>query len=127
MSQLARTANGNASQVVVTPVTSWWQRRQFLNVPWEIYSGDPNWVPPLRGHAKEMVNYTKHPFYDTAEIQTFLAYRNGTPVGRVAAIVNRAHNEKYKENRGFFGFFESEDSQETANALLDAAREWLRA
>jgi GNAT superfamily N-acetyltransferase len=127
MSQLARTANGNASPLVVKPVTSWWQRRQFLNVPWEIYSGDPNWVPPLRGNAKEMVNYTKHPFYDTAEIQTFLAYRNGTPVGRVAAIVNHAHNERYKEKRGFFGFFESEDSQETADALLDAAREWLRA
>ena len=127
MSQLARTAESNASQVVVKPVTSWWQRRQFLNVPWDIYSGDLNWVPPLRGNAKEMVNYTKHPFYDTAEIQTFLAYRNGTPVGRVAAIVNHAHNERYKEKRGFFGFFESENSQETANALLDAAREWLRA
>ncbi|MCE9524538.1 MAG: hypothetical protein K8R36_00620 [Planctomycetales bacterium] len=126
MSQLARTAESNASQVVVKPVTSWWQRRQFLNVPWDIYSGDLNWVPPLRGNAKEMVNYTKHPFYDTAEIQTFLAYRNGTPVGRVAAIVNHAHNERYKEKRGFFGFFESENSQETANALLDAAQEWLR-
>ncbi|MFN0020805.1 MAG: N-acetyltransferase [Pirellulaceae bacterium] len=126
MSQLARTADSKGSQIVVKPVTSWWQRRQFLNVPWEIYSGDLNWVPPLRGNAKEMLNFTKHPFYETAEIQTFLAYRNGTPVGRVAAIVNRAHNERYKEKRGFFGFFESEDSQETASALFDAAREWLR-
>ena len=103
MSQLARTADTRASQVVVKPVTSWWQRRQFLNVPWDIYGGDLNWVPPLRGNAKEMVNYTKHPFYDNAEIQTFLAYRNGTPVGRVAAIVYRAHNERYHEKRGFFG------------------------
>jgi GNAT superfamily N-acetyltransferase len=127
MSQLAKTADPHASHVVVKPVTSWWQRRQFLNVPWEIYSGDDNWVPPLRGNAKEMVNYTKHPFYETAEIQTFLAYRNGTPVGRVAAVVNHAHNERYHEKRGSFGFFESEDSQDTADALLDAAREWLRA
>ena len=124
MSQLALAADRNPHQVVVQPVTSWWQRRQFLNVPWDIYSGDLNWVPPLRGNAKEMVNYTKHPFYDTAEIQTFLAYRNGTPVGRIAAIVNRAHNERYHEQRGFFGFFESEDSQETASALFDAARDW---
>ena len=121
MSQLTR-----EPQVVVKPVTSWWQRRQFLNVPWEIYAGDLNWVPPLRGIAKEMVNYTRHPFYDNAEIQTFLALREGRPVGRIAAIVNHAHNERYREKRGFFGFFESEDSQETASALLDAAREWLR-
>jgi len=126
MSQLAPAALSNPLQVIVRPVTSWWQRRQFLNVPWDIYSGDLNWVPPLRGNAKEMVNYTKHPFYDSAEIQTFLAYRNGIPVGRIGAIVNRAHNERYHEKRGFFGFFECEDSQETANALLDAAREWLR-
>jgi len=126
MSQLAPAALSNPLQVIVRPVTSWWQRRQFLNVPWDIYSGDLNWVPPLRGNAKEMVNYTKHPFYDSAEIQTFLAYRNGIPVGRIGAIVNRAHNERYHEKRGFFGFFECEDSQETANALLDAAQEWLR-
>ena len=126
MSQLAPAALSNPLQVIVRPVTSWWQRRQFLNVPWDIYGGDLNWVPPLRGNAKEMVNYTKHPFYGTAEIQTFLAYRNGIPVGRIGAIVNRAHNERYHEKRGFFGFFESEDSQETANALLNAAREWLR-
>ena len=126
MSQLSRTANSNPHQVVAEPVTTWRQRRQFLNLPWDIYSGDDNWVPPLRGNAKEMVNYTRHPFYATAEIQTFLGYRNGTPVGRIAAIVNHAHNERYHEKRGFFGFFECEDSQETANALLNAAREWLR-
>ena len=122
MSQLVR-----AEPVVVKPVTSWWQQRQFLNVPWDIYAGDPYWVPPLRGTAKEMVNYTRHPFYDNAEIQTFLAFRGGKPVGRIGAVVNHAHNERYHEKRGFFGFFESEDSQETASALLDAARDWLRA
>src|SRR5262245_59677006 len=125
MSQLASAAN-TTTQVVVKPVTSWWQRRQFLNVPWDIYGGDLNWVPPIRGTAKEMVNYTKHPFYNNAEIQTYLAFRGGIPIGRIGAIVNHAHNERYKEKRGFFGFFECEDSQETASALFDTAREWLR-
>lgn len=126
MSQLASAAS-TSPRVVAEPVTTWRQRRQFLNVPWDIYGGDLHWVPPLRGNAKEMVNYTRHPFYDNAEIQTFLAFRNGVPVGRIGAIVNHAHNERYKEKRGFFGFFESEDSQETANVLFDAARDWLRA
>jgi len=127
MSQLASATGTGANQVAVKPVTTWWQRRQFLNLPWDIYSGDLNWIPPLRGNAKEMLNYTKHPFYEHAEIETFLAYRNGVPVGRIAAIVNHPHNERFKEKRGFFGFFESEDSQETADVLFDAAREWLRA
>lgn len=115
-----------AEPIVVKPVASWWHRRQFLKLPWDIYAGDSNWVPPLRGIAKEMVNYKKHPFYHTAEIQTFLAFRGKAPVGRIAAIVNHAHNDRYHEKRGFFGFFECEDSQETATALFSAAQDWLR-
>jgi len=45
--------------------------------------------------------------------------------GRVAAILNRAHNEYYGENRGFFGFFECVDDQKVADALLGAVRDWF--
>ena len=113
------------SALVIEPVKSWWQRRQFLNLPWDIYKGDPNWIPPLRGNQKEMLNYSYNPFYDDAENQTFLAKRDGRPVGCIAALVNHAHNRRYKEKRGFFGFFDCEDKQETANALFDAAKSWL--
>ena len=65
------------SSLVVEPVHTWWQRRQFIRLPWNIYRGDPHWIPPLLGNHKEMLNYTHSPFYDDAEIQTFLAMRNG--------------------------------------------------
>jgi GNAT superfamily N-acetyltransferase len=90
-----------------------------------LYRGDPNWIPPLRQTQKEMVGYAKSPFYEDAEVQTFLAYRKGEVVGRIAAILNHAHNRFQKELRGFFGFFESIDDQSVAHALLDAARAWL--
>jgi ribosomal protein S18 acetylase RimI-like enzyme len=114
------------SSVVVEPVRTWWQRRQFLQLPWKIYRGDPYWIPPLVGNQKEMLNYTHSPFYDDAEIQTFLAKRNGAPVGRIAAIINHAHNRLFQEQRGFFGFFECEDDQQTAVGLFDAVKQWLR-
>ncbi len=41
------------------------------------------------------------------------------------AIVDHAHNEKHRERRGFFGFFDSIDDQEVAGGLFDAARDWL--
>lgn len=115
------------SSLVVEPVFSWWQRRQFLHLPWDIYRGNPYWIPPLRGSQKQMLNYTKSPFYLDAEIQTLLATRRGKPVGRIAAIVNHAHNRRFQEMRGFCGFFECEDKQETAAALFDAAKAWLAA
>lgn len=113
------------SSVTVEPVQTWRQRRQFVNLPWSIYRGDPHWIPPLLGNHQEMLNYTPSPFYDDAEIQTFLAQRNGVPVGRIAGIVNHAHNRRFNEQRGFFGFFECEDNQQTARALFDAVRQWL--
>jgi GNAT superfamily N-acetyltransferase len=115
-----------AARIVVEPVRTRGQRRQFLDLPWKLYAGDPNWIPPLLSHQRELLNFKKHPFYEDAAIQTFLAYKNDEPVGRIAAIVNHAHNRRYKEKRGFFGFFESIDDQRVADALFAAARGWWR-
>ncbi len=113
------------SHLEIIPVSTRRERKLFFNFPWQLYRGDANWIPPLRIVQKELLNYRRHPFYDDAEIQTFLALRDGQPCGRLAAIVNHAHNRWYKENRGFFGFFESEDDQQIADGLFDAAREWF--
>ncbi|MCA9268490.1 MAG: hypothetical protein KDA41_08460 [Planctomycetales bacterium] len=102
------------------------ERRQFLHLPWKIYRDDPNWIPPLRQNQKEMVNYSRHPFYDENPIETFLATVDGEPVGRIAALVNLEHNKRYKEKRGFVGFFECIDNQAVANQLFNEAKIWLQ-
>jgi GNAT superfamily N-acetyltransferase len=112
--------------LTIIPVETARQRRQFLDLPWQIYRGDPHWIPPLRQNQRELVGYCHHPFYDDAEGQTFLALREGRACGRLLAIVNHAHNRRYDERRGFFGFFESVDDQQVATGLFDAARSWLR-
>jgi hypothetical protein len=115
------------SNLVVKPVQSAGDRKQFIKLPWRIYRDYPLWVPPLIAQEKELMGFKKHPFYERAEIQTFLASRNGRVVGRIAAIHNRRHNENFKKQQGFFGFFECEDDQAAASALLDAAQSWLGA
>ena len=79
----------------------------------------------MRGSAKEMVNYRRHPFYERNSCQTFLAYRDGEVCGRIAAILNQGHNVHYNERRGFFGFFDCIDDQQAANGLFDAVRQWF--
>ena len=111
-------------QLVVQPVRTRRERGQFLDLPWSVYRGDPLWVPALRHSQQQLVGYRPHPFYRAAEIQTFIALR-GEPVGRIAAIINHAHNRIHGERRGFFGFFESVDEREVAESLLAAARAWL--
>jgi len=112
---------------IVKPVQTRTERKQFLELPWKINRGNPNWVPPLRQNQEELVGYRPHPFYNDAEGQTFLALASGQPVGRVMAIVNHCHNRLHKENRGFFGFFESIDDQNVAAGLFDAIRHWFAA
>jgi hypothetical protein len=113
------------SQITIEPVRTWRQQRQFLHLPWSIYCDDPHWVPPLIGHVRKLVGFARHPFHQRNQAQAFLAVRGGQPCGRIVAIVNRAHNERFGERRGFFGFFESADDPAVAAALFDAARGWL--
>jgi GNAT superfamily N-acetyltransferase len=100
-------------------------RRAFLRMPWLIYKGDTNWVPPLLMQVKQTLDTRKNPFYRRAAIKLFIAEKDGRPAGRVAAVVNDAHNEFHGEQTGFFGFFECINDQHVADALLSAAKEWL--
>lgn len=102
-------------------------RAAFLKLPWRLYEHDPNWVAPLVGDVKAMLDPKVYPFFEHGEAEFFLARESGRVRGRVAAIVNRLHNEFHKEKTGFFGFFESEDDPAVAAALLDAATAWVRA
>ena len=113
------------STLKIQAVQSRREKKQFFQLPWQLYRNDPNWIPPLRQNQLELLNYKHHPFYDQNEIQTFLALRDGQPVGRVAAIVNNAHNQHYGERRGFFGFFECIEDQEVSDGLFRAVRAWF--
>ena len=113
------------ADLLIQRVATRQQRKQFLQFPWTLYRNDPNWIPPLRSSQKEMVGYVEHPFYERNRIQTFLAVRGGEVCGRIAAILNQGHNERYRERRGFFGFFDCVDDQQVADGLLDAVRQWF--
>lgn len=100
---------------------------EFVELPYRIYRSEPHWVPPLRIAVKELLDKAKHPYYANAETELYLARKDGRTVGRVAAILDKAHNRFHEEKAGFFGFFECEDDPEAAKALLTAARNWTAA
>ena len=114
------------SRVEIAPVESRRDRKEFMELIWRLYKGDPNWIPPIRMNQEELVGFRKHPFYEVNRCQAFLARRDGQVVGRILGIVNQGHVKRFKENRGFFGFFESIDDQEVAHGLFRAAGEYLK-
>src|ERR1035437_253421 len=98
---------------------------QFVELPYSLHRQDPHWVPPLRIAVKELLDRKKHPFYADAEAEFFLALRGGGVGGRVAAVIDKAHNRFHGENAGFFGFFECVNDPAVADALLQRARQWV--
>lgn len=101
--------------------------KTFIDFPHDLYQDDPYYVPELFMAQRDLLSPGKHPFYKHGEAQLFLAYKNDKLAGRVAGIMNGNHNSFNKTNDGFFGFFDSIDDQEVANALLKAAEDWVRA
>jgi hypothetical protein len=98
---------------------------RFFDVADRIYRDDPNWVPPLRDDVAKVFN-DKNPFLRHAEIQLFVARRGSADAGRIAAILDRNHNDFHGEKTAFFGFFESENDRAVSDALLAAAAGWAR-
>jgi GNAT superfamily N-acetyltransferase len=104
----------------------------FVNCPWHIHKGDEYWTPPLKGDllGNRFFGLTglltkKHPYHLHADVTHYLAFRDGRPVGRISAAVNRRFNEYYKTRIGFFGFFNVINDYSVAEILLDQARVWV--
>lgn len=98
----------------------------FIKLPWRLYQGIENWVPPLIAERRKHLSPKHNPFFEHAEAEYFLALRDGRPVGRIGAHVDHRFNEFQGNDWGMFGFFESEDDPAVATALVDAASVWLR-
>jgi ribosomal protein S18 acetylase RimI-like enzyme len=99
--------------------------RQFEDCGEDVLGSAPQFVPPIPGSVAGFFRGNSPFLRTTGELAAFIARRDGRPVGRIAAIRNRLHNEYHGDRAGFFGFFDFADD-ETADALFAAACAWLR-
>ncbi len=115
----------SAPGIRVEPVRSDRDRKEFIELPFRLYRDDPNWVPPLRRDARELIDPARHPFHQHAAVELFLARKGDDIVGRIAAIRNELQLEVHRDRTGFFGLFECIRDEAVARALLDTAKDWL--
>ncbi len=109
----------------ISKVLSRNDQKVFIRLPWSIYSDDPAWVPPLLLERRMQLS-PKNPYFDHAEFCSWIAYRNGIPVGRISAQIDHLHIDRYRDDTGFFGMLEAEDDIRTFRSLLETAEKWLR-
>jgi hypothetical protein len=97
----------------------------FIDLPFRLHAGTP-WVPPLKLERRLFLDRRLGPYAKRIDFELFTAHRDGEVVGRISAHVDHAYNRHHEDTVGWFGFFECEDDQEAARALLDRAAAWVR-
>ena len=85
--------------VSVRSVTGRTGTSAFVDVPFRLHAAEPRWTPPLRLAVRDAVDAGRNPFYRGADRALFVADRGGRPVGRIAAIENRWHNDHHRDHR----------------------------
>lgn len=112
--------------IEIRPVESAKDRIAFIKMPWHLYRDDPCWIPPVILDQKGIISPKTGPFYRHGEAKLWMAWRDGRPVGRISSHFSPRHDELNGGAKGYFGFFECEESQDTADALFAVAEEYLR-
>jgi GNAT superfamily N-acetyltransferase len=111
--------------VTVRPVDGWWDRHRFIRFPHTLYGDDSQFRAPPDLLVAQDLSPSSNPWFEHGEAQLFLAERDGAVVGRISAQVDHRHLEYHDDGAGFFGYFECEDDHGTAEALLEAAADWV--
>ena len=112
--------------VEIVPVENSSEMNAFVDLPWEIYAGNENWVPPLKSRVRRLLDPSRHPFWKFSERVLFLARRDSEVVGRIAGILDHNANRFRNEKAGAWGFFECRDDVRAAAALFGAVEAWAR-
>lgn len=110
----------------IRPVRSRRERNLFLTLPWEIYRGDPLWVPPLLSEKSKVIDPRQGPFFKDGIAELFIAWKNGKPAGTlcVAEDFNKTRSKGFAEC--MFGFIECIEEYDVFKALFDHAEAWAR-
>ncbi len=102
-------------------------RKAFIAAGKVAYDGDPNYVAPLEYEVGARLDPKENPALAGAEVQLFIAKKNGEVAGRISAFINPLHLERYNDATGHFGFLDAIDDREVFAALLKTAEDWMRA
>jgi hypothetical protein len=98
--------------------------KRFVAFQYSLYKDNRYWVPPLRADELQSLRKDKNPAFEFCEARYWLAYRNGSIAGRIAAILNKRYNEKWHEQAVRFGWFDFIDDEQVSSALLQTVEQW---
>ena len=110
----------------IRQVTTRRELRRFVNFPETLYRHNPYYVPPLVFDQMDTLDQKKGAAQEFCKSELWMAYKDGKPVGRVAAIVNFKANEQWNHKEVRFGWYDFIDDPEVSAALMEKVYEFGR-
>ena len=98
--------------------------KTFVKFPFALYKGNEMWVPELIQDDMELFTPAKNPAFENSEAELFIAYKDGVPAGRIAAILSHVANKKYDTANLRFGWFECVNDADVSKALFAAVENY---
>lgn len=100
--------------------------RRFIRFPLDLYRNHPYYVPSLFSDEMNTLHWDKNPAFEYCKARYWLAYEDERVVGRVAAIINHKHIDKWDEPYIRFGWLDFNDDPRVSELLLGAVETWAR-
>ena len=101
--------------------------RTFIDFHYDLYKGSEYDVPNLFQDELNTLSPDKNAAFEFCEAEYYIAYKDGKPAGRVAAIINIKANERWGRKAVRFGWIDFIDDREVSAALLGAVEDYGRA
>lgn len=113
--------------IVVKPISPTKKElKKYIKFTNDLYKGNNCYVPPLVFDEIDTLRPETNPAFDFCRTQSFMAYRDDKPVGRITAIINDIVNQRAGEKTMRFGWVDFIDDKEVVDALFKAAEDWGR-
>lgn len=116
----------NAAAIEIVPVKGKADLSRFIRLPALLHADDPCFVPPLELERQEAFSPRHNPYFEHAEVQFWLARRDGRDVGRISAQIDRLAQTAGSDKIGHFGLIAAVDDAAVFQALFATAEAWLR-
>lgn len=112
--------------ILIKPVSSRRELKEFIHLPAKIHINHKNWVPPIYLDDWEFFNPKKNRAFDHCDTILALATKDEKVVGRIMGIISHEYNKSHNEDHGRFAFIETWNDQEVYHALIDFIAGWAK-
>ncbi|MGV8025281.1 MAG: GNAT family N-acetyltransferase [Anaerolineaceae bacterium] len=112
--------------ITIKEVTNRRLLRKFVNFPFKLYEGNPNWIPALCSDEINTLRKDKNPAFAFCKAKYWLAYKDGRIVGRIAGIINPRYQERWGNAYARFGWIDFIDDNQVSQSLLNKVEEWAQ-